>query len=106
MRQKSMSKKAPAEKVVRDIRRKTRKGIVRLTGRELADQKRSWFSHGELTPLSERGNAVLFENVAAVEVAVQVEVVMDRGMGRGKFLESFYIPEARHRPLSSSERLV
>ena len=81
-------------------------GIVRLTRRELADQKRSWFSHGELTPLSERGNAVLFENVAAVEVAVLVEVIMDRGMGSGKFLESFYILEARHRPLSSSERLV
>ena len=71
---------------------------MRPTGRELADQKRSWFSHGELTPLSERGNAAQFENVAAVEVAVLVEVVMDRGMGSGKFLESFYIPEARHCP--------
>ena len=39
-------------------------------------------------------------------MTVLVEVVMDRGMGSGKFLESFYIPEARHRLLSSSERLV
>ncbi len=63
-------------------------------------------SRGESTPLGQRGGSVLFENVAAVEVAVVVEVVMDRGMGSGKFLESFYNPEARHRPLSSSERLV
>ncbi len=62
------------------------KGIVRLTGRELADRKRSRLSRGELTPLSERGNAVLFENVAAVEVAILVEVVMDRGVNGGKFL--------------------
>ncbi len=83
-----------------------RDGIVRLTRRELADQKRSRFSHGELTPFSERGDAVPFEDIAAVEVAVPGEVVVDRDMGSGKFLESFYIPEARHRPLSSSARLV
>jgi hypothetical protein len=29
MRQKTMSTKSPAEKAVRDIRRKTRKGVVR-----------------------------------------------------------------------------
>ena len=35
-----------------------------------------------------------------------VEVVVDRGMGGGKLLESFHIPELRHRSFSSSEWLV
>jgi hypothetical protein len=43
-----------------------RVGIVRLTGRERADQKRSRLSRGELTPFSERGSAVLLEDIAAV----------------------------------------
>ncbi len=81
-------------------------GIVRLTGRELADQKRSRLSRSELTPFSERGSAVLLEDIAAVEVAVLVEVVVDRGMGGGKFLEGLHVPELRHRSFSSSERLV
>ena len=61
-------------------------GIVRLTGRELADQERSRFSRGKLTPFSERGNAVLLEDIAAVEVAVMVEMIVDRGVDGGKFL--------------------
>ena len=81
-------------------------GIVRLTRRELADQKRSRLSRGKLTPFSERGSAVLLEDIAAVEVAVVVEVVVDRGMGGGEFLQGLYFPEPRHRSFSSSERLV
>ena len=53
------------------------RGIVKLAGRELADRRRSRHSRGELTPSSECGSAVLFEDVAAVEVAVVVEVVVD-----------------------------
>ncbi len=34
-------------------------GIVRVNLHELADQKRSRLSHGEFTPFSERGGAVL-----------------------------------------------
>ncbi len=45
-------------------------GIVRLTGLEMADRKRSRLSRGELTPFSERGNAVLFEDIAGIKVAV------------------------------------
>ena len=82
------------------------RGIVRLTRRELADQKRSRLSRGKLTPFSERGSAVLLEDIAAVEVAVVVEVVVDRGMGGGEFLQGLYFPEPRHRSFSSSERLV
>jgi len=40
-----------------------------------------------LTPFSERGSAVLLEYIAAVEVAVLVEVVVDRGMGDDEFLQ-------------------
>jgi hypothetical protein len=49
-----------------------------------------------LTPFRECGSAVLFEDVATVEVAVVVEVVVDRGVGGGKLLESFHVPELRH----------
>ncbi len=52
-------------------------GVVRLTNYELADHDRLRYSRGELTPFSERGSTVLFEDVAAVEVAVVVEVVVD-----------------------------
>ncbi len=82
------------------------KGIVRLTGRELADQERSWFSRGELTPFSEGDGAVLLEDIAAIEVTVVVEMIMDRGMDGGEFLQGLDVPEFRHRSLSSSKRLV
>ena len=36
---------------------------------------------GKLAPVGQRDNAVQFEDIAAVEVAVLVEVVVDRGMG-------------------------
>ena len=35
-----------------------------------------------LLPFSERSNAVLFEDSAAVEVTVVVELVVDRGLGQ------------------------
>ncbi len=52
-------------------------GVVRLTNHELADHDRSRYSRGELTPLGQGGSTVLFEDVAAVKVAVLVEVVVD-----------------------------
>ena len=60
----------------------------------------------QLTPLGQGGRTVLFEDVAGVDVAVVVEVVVDRGMGGGKLLESFHVSELCHRSFSSSERLV
>ncbi len=81
-------------------------GIVRVNLHELADQKRSRLSRGEFTPFRERGSAVLLEDISAVEVAVLVEVVVDRGMGGGEFLQGRYISELRYRAFSSSERLV
>jgi len=60
----------------------------------------------QLTPLGQGGGTVLFEDVAAIEVAVLVEVVVDRGVGGGKFLQGPYISEPLHRILSSPERLM
>jgi hypothetical protein len=40
----------------------------------------------QLTPFSQGGRTVLFEDVAAVEVTVDVEMIVDRGVGGGKFL--------------------
>ena len=48
----------------------------------------------------------LLEDVAAVEVAILIEMIMDRGVDGGEFLQGFNVPELRHRPLSSSERLM
>ncbi len=63
------------------------RGIARLTGRELADQERPRRSRGELTPFCERGSPVLPEDIGAVEVAILVEVVVDRGVNGGKLLQ-------------------
>jgi len=40
----------------------------------------------QLTPLGQGGRTVLLEDVARVEVTVEAEVIVDRGMGSGKFL--------------------
>ena len=59
-----------------------------------------------MTPFGKSGSAVLLEDIAAVEVTVLVEVIVDRSMGGGKFLQGLYVSELRHRAFSSSERLV
>jgi hypothetical protein len=82
------------------------RGIVRLNWRELADQERSCFSRGKPRPFGESGGAVLLENFAAVEVTAVVEMVVDRGVDGGEFLQGLDVPEFRHRSLSSSKRLV
>ncbi len=63
-------------------------------------------SRGELPPLGQGGRAVLLEDVAAIEVAFVIEMIVDRGVDGGEFLQGLYVPELRHRPLSSSKRLV
>ena len=57
-------------------------------------------------PLSERCCAVLLEDIAAVEMAILVEVVVDRGVDGREFLQGLYVPELRHCSFSSPERLV
>ncbi len=60
----------------------------------------------QLSPLSERGSAVLLEDIAAIEVAVLVEVVVDRGVSGSKLLQSLDVPEPGHRSFSPSKQLV
>ncbi len=64
------------------------------------------YSGRQLSPLGQRGGAVLLEGVTTTEVTVSIEVIVDRGVDGGEFLKGLYIPEFRHRPLSSSERLM
>ena len=85
---------------------KTDDGVVRLTNHDLADHDRSGLSRCKLTPLGQSGRTVLFEDMAAVEVTVVIEVVVDRGVRGGKFLQGFDVPELRHSTLSSPERLM
>ena len=40
-----------------------------------------------LTPLGQRGGAVLLEDVASAEVAIVVKVIVDRGVDGGEFLQ-------------------
>ncbi len=47
----------------------------------------SGLSGCQLTPLSQCSGAVLLEDITATEVAVQVEMVVDRGVNGGKFLQ-------------------
>ena len=63
-------------------------------------------SRRQLAPFSQCGRTVLLEDIAAVKVAVVVEVVVDRGMDGGEFLQGFYVPELRHHLLSSAEWLM
>ena len=53
----------------------------------------------KLAPLGQGSGAVLLEDVAAVEVAVLIEMVMDRGVDGGEFLQGFNVPKLRHRLL-------
>ncbi len=60
----------------------------------------------EMTPLGEGGGAVELEVVPAVEVAFVVEVIMDRGMDGGEFLQASHSAKPLHRTFSSSKRQV
>ena len=44
--------------------------------------------------------------VAAVEVAVEIEMVVYRGKHRSEYLQGLDVPEPRHRTLSSSNGLM
>ena len=41
----------------------------------------------KLTPFGESGRSVLLENVAAIEMAVLIEMIVDRGMSGSKLLQ-------------------
>ena len=68
------------------LRQKRRSGHCQtnLTGpAKGADLKRPGC---KLTPLGQGGRTVLLEDVAGVEVAVVVELIVDRGVDGGEFL--------------------
>jgi hypothetical protein len=58
------------------------------------------------TPFGQSGRTVLLENVAAVEVAFLIKMVVDGGVSGSKLLQGIDVPEPGHRAFSSSERLV
>jgi len=68
--------------------------------------RRAGLSGCQLTPLGQGCRMVMLEDVTAIEMTVQVEVIVDRGVNGGEFLEGLDVPELRHRALSSSERLM
>jgi len=80
-------------------------GVVR--GKELVCETRDQQISGrKLPPYGEGGRAVLLEDIAAIEVAIVIEMIVDRGVDGGKFLQGLDVPELCHRTLSSSKWLV
>ena len=63
-------------------------------------------SRRQLTPLGQRGRAVLLVDGAAVEMTVEIEVVEGRSVHCGKLLQRLDVPEFRHRAFPSTKRLV
>ena len=59
-----------------------------------------------MTTLGQGGGTVLLEDIAAIEMTVLNEMVMDRGVDGSEFLQGLYVLELRHRSFSSSERLM
>ena len=64
------------------------------------------YSGCKLTPLGQGGGSALFENVAAIEMALVVEMVVDRGMDGGEFLQGLYVSEPSHCPFPPSKGLM
>ncbi len=60
----------------------------------------------KLTPLAKSGGACQLEGVPAGERSFLVEVVVDRGMDGGEFLQTSHAPESLHRAFASSKRQV
>ena len=48
----------------------------------------------------------MLEDISAIEMAVVIEMVIDRGMNGDEFLQRLDVPEVGHRALSSSKRLM
>ena len=82
------------------------RGLCQIKQAGLGSSGGPRLSHGELTPFGQSGRSVLLEEIPAVEVAILVEVVVDRGVNGGELLQSLDVPELRHRALSSSKRLM
>ncbi len=55
----------------------------------------------KLTPFGQGGGSGLFESIAAVEMALVVEMVVDRGVNGGEFLQGLDVSE-RHCQIKSA----
>ena len=55
-------------------------------------------------PLCQCSRASFLVGLSINEVAFEIEVVVDIGMGRGELLKRLHLPQSDHRPLSWSER--
>ena len=62
-------------------------------------------SGGLLTPYCKSGGAVEFEDFTSDEMVLNIEMIVDRGMEGGEFLEGLHITDFSHRPFPTSERL-
>jgi hypothetical protein len=82
------------------------KGGVSLTRTSLQNARKPRLSGRKLAPLGQGSRTALLENVAALEVAVRVEVIEQGGVNRGKLLQGLDILEPRHRSLPSSKGLM
>ena len=60
----------------------------------------------DCAPLRQGGGASFPVEIFADEVALLTKMIVNLGVNRGEFLESFHPPKAVHHPLSSSERQV
>jgi N-acyl-D-aspartate/D-glutamate deacylase len=60
----------------------------------------------KLTPLGKSSGAIALDVGSTDEVALLIKMLVDRGMGGGELLQAAHPPEALHRPLSSSQRLM
>ena len=54
-------------------------------------------------PLGKSSGTVQFEIWSGVEAAFRIEEIVNRGVDGGELLQTSHAPEAKHRPLSSSE---
>jgi hypothetical protein len=59
---------------------------------------------GERLPFDQCGQAAFPVSLSIDEMAFLAEMVVERSMDGGEFLQGLHLPEPQHRPFSSSER--
>ena len=84
------------------------KKVLSEEAKKVPESARPQHSSGraKVPPLGQSGGSAILECLPVDEGAFRVEVMVDRAVQRGKFLQTSHPPEAEHRPFPSSERLV
>ena len=59
-----------------------------------------------MTPLGQGGGAAVFENVAAIEMALVVDMVVDRGLDGGACLQGLDVSDPSPCPVPPSTGLL